>query len=51
MEILVFIGLTYCLADIILSVILRRCVLPGLRCRDCRGNRPHKVSQTDTLRG
>ncbi len=41
MEALITIGLTYCLVDFILGIILRRCVLPGLRCRECRQGRGH----------
>lgn len=35
-EIMVVIGLLYCAADFMLGIALKRCVLPGLKCKACR---------------
>ncbi len=36
MEIFIGIGLVYVAIDIVTSVIHRRCVMPGLKCKACR---------------
>ena len=41
MEALVFMGLAYVVLDWLLGMTLRRCVLPGLRCRACRDTGDH----------
>ena len=35
-EALIIAGVLYCLLDLIFALILRRCVLPGLKCPACR---------------
>ncbi len=35
-EIFIVIGLCYVAIDIVTSVIHRRCVMPGLKCKACR---------------
>jgi hypothetical protein len=36
LEILVLVGIMYVLLDFSLGIGLKRCVLPGLKCRVCR---------------
>lgn len=38
-DILGILGLLYVLTDIILGIILGRCVMPGLKCRICKGDK------------
>lgn len=35
-EVLLFLGLAYAVTDLVLSVWLGRCVVPGLKCGECR---------------
>ncbi len=35
-EFFVIVGCIYCATDFILGIALRRCVLPGLKCKTCR---------------
>ncbi len=35
-ELFIVIGGTYCVADFLLGIALKRCVLPGLKCKACR---------------
>ncbi len=38
MEWLVYAVVGYCLADFVLGMLLGRCVVPGLKCKACRGS-------------
>lgn len=35
-ELLVYAGVIYVIADFALGMALRRCIMPGLKCRACR---------------
>ncbi len=35
-ELFIVVGMTYAIADFMLGIALKRCVLPGLKCKACR---------------
>lgn len=35
-EIFIVCGFVYCVADFILGIAFKRCILPGLKCRTCK---------------
>ena len=40
-QLLVVAGLLYALVDFITGIVFQRCVMPGLKCRECKNGGKH----------